>query len=220
MTTYGEHVRDYVNTRSIELLRQDCSRGGTLFPASCLWLVYNRQTFTSVRTIFCNPVRTQIVTKVSVMHLLYDSRPSVVVEAFSALLTEPTCINHLAQEHTRPVLAVTRLRVQHFHNGQTGVQADEIGQLQWTHGNVGPVLHDSINRVPVPYPCFQTDHGLVDIRHQDAVGQKARGIRRNGRDLTHRLAESDGLIQGTLACLQATDNLHTFLDRDWVHEVC
>lgn len=91
--------------------------------------------------------------------------------------------------------------------------------MKGTHGHIGTVLHDGINRVSVAHPGLEANDGLVDVRHQDAVGQEARRVGRHRGDLAHALAESDGGLEGLLAGLQAADDLDALLHRHGVHEV-
>jgi hypothetical protein len=109
--------------------------------------------------------------------------------------------------------------MQHLHNRQARVDANEIGQLQRSHGHIRPVLHDGIDIVPHAHASLQTDDGLVDIRHQDAVRQESRRVGGLGWDLAHGLAEGYGGIDGGLAGLQAGDDLDALLDGHGVHEV-
>ena len=143
----------------------------------------------------------------------------VVIKALAALLAQPASINHIAQVHTRPILGIARLLVQHLHDSQAGIKTDEVRQLEGTHGHVGAVLHDGIDRIAVADARLKADDGLVDVRHQDAVGQEARAVLGDGGDLAQLLAELDGGVEGFLAGLQAADDLDALLDGDRVHEV-
>lgn len=53
---------------------------------------------------------------------------SVVVEALARLLSEPASIDHAAQKTGWSVLAITGFLVQDIHNGEAGVQTNEIGK--------------------------------------------------------------------------------------------
>jgi hypothetical protein len=54
----------------------------------------------------------------------------VIIEAFSALPAEPTCIDIPAQEHRRSVLGVSSLSSKCFGNVIHCVVANKVGQLQ------------------------------------------------------------------------------------------
>lgn len=143
----------------------------------------------------------------------------IVIEALPALLAQPPSINHVPQQNTRAVLGVARLGVQHLHDSQTGVEANKVGELQRAHGHVGAVLHDGVDGVAVAHARLQADDGLVDVGHQDAVGQEARRVRRHRRHLAEPLAKGHGGLERLFRGLKARDDLDAFLDWDWVHEV-
>lgn len=110
--------------------------------------------------------------------------------------------------------------MQHLHDAQASVQPDEIGQLQRTHGNVRAVLHDRVDAVPVTDARLQRNNGLVDVGHQNAVGEEARRIGRERRNLAHALAEFQGSRERRGRRLQACYDLYTLLHGHRVHEVC
>lgn len=109
--------------------------------------------------------------------------------------------------------------MEYLHDGQAGVEANEVGQLQGTHGDVGAILHDGVNRVAVTNTRVETDNGLVDIWHENPVGEETGRIGRDRGDLAQPLAESNGGVQGCLARLEPADDLDTLLNRDGVHEM-
>lgn len=143
----------------------------------------------------------------------------IVVETLAALLAIPSSVDHVLQQHTRPILGIGRLLVQDLHDGETCVETDKVGKLQRTHGHVGAVLHNGVNGVAVSDTGLEADDGLVDIRHEDTVGEEAGRVGRYGCDLAHLLAELDGSVEGVLAGLETTDDLDTLLHGDGVHEV-
>jgi len=53
----------------------------------------------------------------------------VIVKSFTTLLSQPSCIDHLLEQHCGPVLGITRVVVQDLHDRQTSIDADEIRQL-------------------------------------------------------------------------------------------
>ena len=109
--------------------------------------------------------------------------------------------------------------MQHLHDRQTRIQPDEIRQRQGAHGYIRPVLHDRVDVFFRAHARLETDDGLVDIRHQDPVGQEARGVAGLGGDLAHALHELEGRGEGGIGGLQAGDDLDALLDGDGVHEV-
>ena len=51
----------------------------------------------------------------------------VLVEAFARLAAEQTCADHLAQQRVRTVFRIAELLVEHLHDGEVHVVADEVG---------------------------------------------------------------------------------------------
>ena len=144
---------------------------------------------------------------------------SVLVKAFTTLLPQPSSIDHLAKQDGWPVFAVSKLVVQNLHDGQASIQTDEVGQLERAHGNVGAVLHDSVNVLTLAHTSLEADDSLVDVRHQNAVGQEAGRVGADGGDLAHLLAELDRGGERGLRRLQAGDDLDALLHGHRVHEV-
>ena len=109
--------------------------------------------------------------------------------------------------------------MQNVHDSQAGVESNEVRQSQRTHGNVGPILHDVVNVLATTNTGLKADDGLVDIRHQDAVGEETRRVSRYGRDFTHTLHKRNSRVDGLLGSLQTSNNLHSLLDGHRIHEV-
>lgn len=143
----------------------------------------------------------------------------ILIKPPPALLPQPAGIHHIAQQHAGPVLGVARLSVQHLHDGQARVEADKVGQLERAHGHVGAVLHDGVDGVAVADARLEADDGLVDIRHEDAVGQEAGRVGRHRGDLAEALAKGDGGVERGLRRLQAADDLDALLHGHGVHKV-
>lgn len=150
--------------------------------------------------------------------MIYTTR-LIVVETLSGLPALPASVDHPLQQTGRTVLAVASLLVQNVHDGQTGVQADEVGQRQRTHGDVGAVLHDVVDVLAATDTSLEADDGLVDVGHEDAVGQETGRVGGDGGDLAHALHELKRGVNSLLGGLQAGDDLNALLDRDGVHEV-
>lgn len=109
--------------------------------------------------------------------------------------------------------------MQDVHNGQAGVQANEVRQHQRTHGDVRPILHDAVDVLAATDTSLKAGNSLVNVRHQDAVSEETRRVGRDRCDLAHALHKRYSGVDGLLGSLQARDNLHALLDRDRVHEV-
>lgn len=109
--------------------------------------------------------------------------------------------------------------VQRLHNSKAGIQPNKVRQLQRAHGHIGAVLHDVIDILFLAHARLQTDDGLIDVGHEDAIGEEARGVGANGGDFAHALAELHGIGDGFGGGLDAGDDLDALLDGDRVHEV-
>lgn len=141
------------------------------------------------------------------------------VKALAALLAKPARIHHLPEPDSGPILGVTELSVQNFHDGQACIKADEVSKQQRAHGHVSTILHDIINTLLVADTGLETDDGLIDVWHQNAIGEEAGRVCRRGGHLAHALAELHGSSKGLRRCLKAGDDLNAFLDRYGIHEV-
>lgn len=109
--------------------------------------------------------------------------------------------------------------MQDIHDREASIKPNEIRQLERTHGDVGAILHDSVDGIPVSDAGFEADDCFVDVGHQDAVGEETGGVDGVGDNFTHFLDEGDGGGEGGGGGLEAGDDFDTFLDRDGVHEV-
>ena len=76
----------------------------------------------------------------------------------------------------RTVLRVAELFVQHFHDGEVDIVADEVGQSQRTHRVVGAKLHALVDVLSRSDAVGQDAHSLVDHRDEDAVDDKSRSF--------------------------------------------
>src|ERR1700704_4525261 len=70
---------------------------------------------------------------------------AIVVEAALSLAAEPTGLDVLHQKRAGPVLGVGQALVEHLHDGETGVEADEVGQLEGPHGMIGAHAHGLVD---------------------------------------------------------------------------
>ena len=65
----------------------------------------------------------------------------ILEEASTRLAAQAAGIDHLAQQRRRPVLGIAEAVVQHFHDGQHHIQADQVSQRQRSDGMVAAQLH-------------------------------------------------------------------------------
>lgn len=101
----------------------------------------------------------------------------VVVKALSALLTQPTRINHPLEQPRRPILAVSGFLMQYIHNSQAGIKTNKVSQGQRSHGNICSILHDAVNVLAGTNSSLQADDSLIDVWHEDTVSEETRRIR-------------------------------------------
>src|SRR5207244_11581458 len=98
---------------------------------------------------------------------------AIVVEAPSGLAAEPACLDVASQQWAGTVLVVAEPVVEHLHDRQARVEADQVGQPQWPHGVAHAQAHDRVDRVAVADALHQAVDRLVDHGHEDAVGDEA-----------------------------------------------
>src|SRR5205823_49306 len=59
----------------------------------------------------------------------YGLLAAVVVEAALRLAAEPTGLDVFHQQRAGPILGIGQTLVEHLHDGEAGVEADEVGEL-------------------------------------------------------------------------------------------
>ena len=101
---------------------------------------------------------------------------SIFVEALAGLAAQQAGTHHLAQQGVRTVLRVAELLVEHLHDGEVDVVADEVGQRQGAHRVVGAEHHALVDVLGRGNAVGQDAHGLVDHGDEDAVHHKAGGF--------------------------------------------
>ena len=69
----------------------------------------------------------------------------VVEEALAGLDAQLAGTNHLPDQHVCAILAIVGLVIQHVHDVQHDVPADQIAQVQGAHGVVAAQLHSNID---------------------------------------------------------------------------
>src|SRR6478752_9608301 len=102
----------------------------------------------------------------------YRSIISVLVEAAARLAPQPAGLDVAAQQWAWAVLVVPEPVVQHLHDRQAGVQADQVGQRERAHRVVHAQPHYGVDRLAVAHALHQAVDRLVDHRHQDSVGDE------------------------------------------------
>mmetsp|Transcript_6381 Transcript_6381/g.14544 ORF Transcript_6381/g.14544 Transcript_6381/m.14544 type:complete len:350 (+) Transcript_6381:154-1203(+) len=144
---------------------------------------------------------------------------SVLIEPALRLFAKPAGLHIVDQEWRGPVFGIPKVPVEHLHDAQTSVQADEVGQRQRTHGHVGAQLHCLVDVASRGDALLQNKDGLVDVGHEDTVGHKAWSVLARRVLLVHGGDQREGLQQGSLVSAEAPDHLHQLHHRHRVHEV-
>src|SRR5699024_3412275 len=85
------------------------------------------------------------VTELQRVHRGLGAVGVVDVEALAGLAAQVAAADHLADQRAGAVFAVAGLFVEHVHDGQADVQADEVAQLQGAHGVVGAQFHGGVD---------------------------------------------------------------------------
>src|SRR5688572_31311814 len=107
----------------------------------------------------------------------------VVEKAAAGLAAQTARGNTFPQKRTRRVLVVAEALVQHAHDRDARVQADEIGECERPDRVVEAELRDRVDRVGLGDPVVERPDRLVDEGHEDAVRDEAWEVRGFGRRL-------------------------------------
>src|SRR5436190_15308157 len=76
----------------------------------------------------------------------YSSLP-IFVEASPRLSSQPSRVHHLHEQRTRPVFGIAEALLQHAQDGETNVEADEVGERERTHRMIHAELHHAVDRL-------------------------------------------------------------------------
>src|SRR5208282_3748851 len=108
---------------------------------------------------------------------------SIIIEAAPGLAAEPARLDIFHEERTGPILAVGKALVEDVHDGETGVEADEIGELERPHRMMGAKPHADVDRLDRADTFIKCIDRFVDHGQQDAVHDEGRKILGVGRGL-------------------------------------
>ncbi len=108
-------------------------------------------------------------------------------------------LDFAAQQVGGLVLVVAQVAVQDFHNVEHHVEADQIGQRQRAHGMGHAQFHDGIYALGFGDAFVQGKDGFVDHRHENAIGDEARGILHHNGRLAHLPADFQNRCQRFVA---------------------
>jgi hypothetical protein len=113
----------------------------------------------------------------------------VIVESAAGLATEPAGLDVLDEKRTRPVLGIGKPVVQRLHDAETGIEADEVGELKRAHRVMRAEPHRRIDALHRAHAFVERVDRLVDHRHQDPVDDERGKILSADRDLADLLRE-------------------------------
>src|SRR5690349_3038413 len=141
------------------------------------------------------------------------------IESTSALPPQPPRRDHLPQQRRRPVLVVTQIALQHLQDRETHVQADQVGERERPQRMVHAQLHHRVHGFRRRHTFHYAEDGLVDHRHEDAVGDEPGGVMYHDWHLLQHLYNLYNLLNGLLRRLEPSNHLHQRHHRHRVHEV-
>src|SRR6267378_4191929 len=149
------------------------------------------------------------------------SRMSVAVdiEPPAGFPAELSVGDHFLEQRRRPVFVRVEPVLQHFHDREAYVEADQIGERERTERMIHAELHHLIDRLRCSDAFVHTKDRFVDHRHQDAVRHEpGRVVDHDGR-LPQRLDDFDGSFYGVVRRLWSTYYLDEFHDRHRIHKI-
>ena len=156
----------------------------------------------------------------------YSSFLLVFVETSTGFNPMTSCINIIGQQWAWTVFWVPEISVQNFHDEQTGIKSDEVRKGKGSHRHIGTQFHSFIDVLFGANSFVEGKDGLVDIRHQQSIGDEPGDIFWSWSLFRHLLCKSTlsylirlGSLMGLVWGLQGSNDLHKFHDRDGVHEV-
>src|SRR3989442_3367531 len=149
------------------------------------------------------------------------SRTSVAVdiEPLARFPTQLSRCHHLFQQRRGPVFLLVEPILKHSHDGQTHIQTDQVRERERAKRMTHPQLHHLVHGLGGRDSVLHTKDGLVDHRHEHAVGYEARRIVDLDRSLAQLLRDGDGLRDGVFRRRFATNYLDERHHRNRVHEV-
>ncbi len=111
---------------------------------------------------------------------------------------EPAGVDHADKQWAGAVLGVADAFDQDAHDVEADVEADEVGECERTHRMSHAELEDLIDGLGRGDSLHDGEDGLVDQRHQDAVGDEACGVVDLDRSLAELLRQRVNRVKGLL----------------------
>src|SRR5258706_376838 len=144
---------------------------------------------------------------------------AVCIEPLARFSAELSFGDHLLEQRSRPVLLHVEPLLQHLHDREAHVETDQVGERQRTERVGHPELHHLIDRLRRRDALVHAEDGVVDHRHQHAIGHESRGIVHFDRSLSQRLDDFYGSFYGLVRRLWSTYYLDQFHDGHRIHEM-
>lgn len=109
----------------------------------------------------------------------------VFVEAFACFYAKIARVYVVSQQRARSVFGISKVSVEHLHNEEAGVEADKVSERKWAHWDVGAQFHSLVNVLFRSNAFIQSINSLVDVWHEQSVGNEARSVLRCRSFLSH-----------------------------------
>src|SRR6266516_4178601 len=97
--------------------------------------------------------------------------------------------HHLFQERRGSVFLLVEPVLEHFHDRETDIETDQVGERQRTERMVHAELHDLIDRLRRRHAFVDTEDRFIDHRHQHAIRHESRRVVHLNRRLTQLLRD-------------------------------
>ena len=141
------------------------------------------------------------------------------IESSPGFSAEITGIHIFPKKRAGTIFRISESLIEHLHDGQAGIQTDQIGKCEGAHGVIHPQFHDRVDGLRCSHPLKQGIDRLIDHGHQDPVRNESRKIIGFNRRFSHLLGEGLYRVEGIGGGLKPLDDLHQLHDRHRIHEV-
>ena len=84
--------------------------------------------------------------------------------------------------------------MEHLHDEETSIEADEVSKGKGAHWNIRAQFHSLVDVLLSSNAFIQSINSLIDVRHEQSVGNEARSVLRCRSFLTHFSCQSTYLI--------------------------
>src|SRR6267143_23298 len=127
--------------------------------------------------------------------------------------------DHFLEQRRRLVLVRVQLVLQHLHDREADVEADQIGECERTERVIHAEFHHLIDTFGGRDSILHAEDRLIDHRHQHAIRHESRRVVHFDRSLSQLLYDLHGSIYGVVRRLQSTYYLDELHDGHGIHEV-